>query len=302
MPSAPEGAPGRRLSVVLASVESERNLARALAALDEACRDHDAEIIVVDASRDDSAVIARDSHVPSLVVDRPPGTITPHLWAEGIRRSSGRWVALTTGHCIVPRNWVRGLVDALERGAGAAGSGLLPADDLDAVDLAVFFLRYHGFIGLTRGPVRAADELPGDNAAYPGDELRTVVREPRTGFFEVEYHRVLRRRGASLMAVPSATARFGRSFPLGTISRHRFDHGRQFGEWRTRAGGESRVAIVAKAPLVPMVLYGRAWGHVKRSPELRRAFLRSSIVFLLLAAAWAGGEAAGAIAGAPSHG
>jgi len=299
MSQSPTGSMRPALSIVVASVESERNLPRALHALDDAGDGTGAEVIVVDASTDSSADIARSSHVPSMVIDRPPGTLTPHLWAEGIRRSSGRWIALTTGHCIVPRGWGTALVTTLEGGAAAAGAGLLPGRSLGTIDLAVFFLRYHTFIDLTAGDGRPVEEIPGDNAAYRGDDLRTVVTAPDSGFFEVEHHRELRRRGEAIVAVPAATAHFGRSFPLATILRHRFEHGRRFGAWRTRVRGEHRLGLIAKAPLVPAVLWSRAWANVKGTADLRRAFLRSSPLFLTLACAWAVGEAAGGLIGSP---
>ena len=289
------------LSVVLASIEAERNLARALEAIAVACRDIVVEVIVVDASTDASSQIARESHVPTLVVEREPGTIAPYLWSDGIRRSRGTWVALTTGHCVVPPDWARSLVAALETDAGAAGSGLLPLEECGLTDLAVFFLRYHAFVPLVIGDVRPAPELPGDNAAYAGDDVRAAVTGASDGFFEVEHHRLLRRGGRTLLAVPRATARFGRSFPLRTILEHRFLHGRQFGAWRSRVDGASTVTLLVKAPLVPGVLFARALRSVSESSSLRLALLRCSIHFLLLASAWAVGEALGALQGASSH-
>lgn len=287
------------LSVVLASIESERNLAGALEALREACREVLSEIIVVDASTDESSRIAEASHVPSLVLERDPGTIAPYLWADGIRRSRGRWIALTTGHCVVPPDWARSLISVLEGEVDAVGAGLVPLEECRATDLAVFFLRYHGFLPLTRGEARPAHEVPGDNAAYPGDALRALVASEDVGFFEVEHHATLRRDGRPIFAVPAATAGFGRSFPLGTILMHRFLHGRQFGAHRTRVGGESIASLLCKTPLVPVVLLSRAWRSLRVMPELRPSLIASSIHFLLLASAWALGEATGAVLGTP---
>jgi hypothetical protein len=104
------------------------------------------------------------------------------------------------------------------------------------------------------------------------------------------------------VAVPAATAGFGPSYPFGTIARHRFEHGRHFGAWRTREGGESTLRVAAPAPLVPFALLARAGRRALRLPGHRRSFLGASPWFLALATAWAAGEAAGALAGPPRPG
>jgi len=285
------------LSVVLASVESRRSIECAVRALTATCRSLKTEIIVVDASRDCSAEIVCRTDPDATVLTRPPGTITPDLWGDGIRASSGQWVILTTGHCVVPEGWAPALVKALSGGAAAAGAGLKPTEEAGIVDLAVFFLRYHAFVGITEGGIRTTREIPGDNAAYRGDQIRAYLESRGRGFFEVEYHRTLRETGGDVVAVPVAAAEFGHSFPLGTILRHRFAHGRQFGAWRTRQGGESSIGLALKAPLVPAVLLARARRNVLGNPELRRGLRRAGLPFLLLASAWAVGEAVGAILG-----
>jgi Glycosyl transferase family 2 len=282
---------------VLASVEAEENIEASLHALQRTCRGTNSEIIVVDASQDRSAEIARAAAGPFVVLTMPVGTITPHLWGEGVRRSTGRWVALTTAHCIVPEAWLSELDTALDGGAAAAGAGLLPDTSADFVDLAVFFLRYHAFVEITTGPQRPTPEVPGDNAAYCGEAARDFVADPSAGFFEIDFHRKLRTDGRLIVAVPPATAVFAKASGLRTMARHRFLHGRQFGAWRTRSGGESRLLMVLKAPFVPAVLMLRAWRNVRAVPGLRTDLVRAAVAFLFLATAWSMGEAAGAVSG-----
>lgn len=280
---------------MVSSVESGRTIAEAVQALSASCAGLQHEILVMDASHDRSAELAERSGSACAVRRFAPGTLAPELWAEGIRLSRGRVVALTTGHCIVPRPWARVLLEAvLDPAVAGAGSGLLPARDLSAVDCAVFYLRYSAFLDLTSGGNRPVREIPGDNAAYRGDALRGYVRG-RTGFWEVEYHREIRSRGEVLLAVPAASVAFGRSFPFEVILRHRFDHGRHFGEWRVREGGESRWRVLAAVPLVPMVLLGRSARRALRRPGHRLGFAAASAPLLGLAAAWAMGEGVGAL-------
>jgi hypothetical protein len=280
---------------VVGSIESERSIDRCLSSVERACRTLASELIVVDASRDRTAERARVRD-DVTVVTRPPGTLVPDLWAEGIGRSKGRWVALTTGHCTVSPGWATALTGALREGASGAGAGLRPNPDVGATDRAVFHLRYGAFLGLTGGVRRTVDDLPGDNAAYVGDELRAFLEaRPGRGFWEIEYHAEVRDRGGRLVAVPEATAGFGPAFPFGTILHHRFVHGRHHGGWRVREDGQSRWRVLLPAPLVPFVLLGRAARRSLRHPEHRRSLLVGAAPFLALSAAWAAGEAVGAV-------
>jgi Glycosyl transferase family 2 len=302
------GGPGHRdetrrpdLSVVVASVESAHTIAAALDALTRSCGDMSHEIFVVDASRDRSAELAGAYGGPVQVVDHPVGTLVPSLWADGIRRSSGRWVALSTGHCVVPDGWAEAMVRGLEMGAAGVGAGLRPLPGIRAVDRAVFFLRYTGFLEITRGSARSVPDLPGDNVAYPGDSVREFMSRTDRGFWELEYHGELIDAGGELWVEPNATAGFGRSFRFTTIMRHRFDHGRHFGSWRASEGREGRWRVVLPAPLVPLVLLARVTSRVRAFPEIRVGLVTAIPPFLALATAWAVGEAIGALTASRSE-
>ena len=288
--------PDLAFSVVVGSVEAARSIDRCLEAIRRACRGLASEVIVVDASRDDTAERVRRSHPEVTLVTLPPDTLIPHLWAEGIRRSRGRFVALTTGHCIVPEGWARDLLGPLRAGADGAGAGLFLRPEATAVDRAVFYLRYSAFLAPGGDPAApGAMDIPGDNAAYRGDSLRRFVGETEDGFWELEYHGFLLDRHGELVRVPSAAAGFGRSFPLGTILRHRYAHGRHFGRWRVREGGETRWRILAAGPLVPAVLVLRIARRVLRRGGHLFSFLKATPALLLLAKAWAAGEVVGAL-------
>jgi len=288
------------LTIIVASVEAAHTLAQALDAFSATCKHIAHEIIVVDASKDTSAKVAREHRSSPQVVEYPPDTLVPHLWADGIRRSRGRWVALSTGHCVVPLPWATSLIAALDDGSRGAGAGLLPLPHIRAVDRAVFFLRYSGFLEQTRGETRPAADIPGDNAAYRGDEIRSFVASGVDGFWELEYHEVIAEANdGGLVAVPAATAGFGIAFPFLTILRHRFDHGRHFGAWRATEGGEGRLRVLLPSPLVPLVLLRRTFARVRAFPELRGELIQALMPFLILAGAWAAGEGLGALFGAP---
>jgi glycosyltransferase involved in cell wall biosynthesis len=293
------------VSVVIASVESVHTIGRCIDSIRRALSGVNAEVIVVDASHDGTAKVASESLGRGRVVQCAPGTLTPELWATGIAQTTGRIVALTTGHFVVEPTWISSLSSALTgRTVGAAGHVDL-ADDATVTDWAVFYLRYSEFLnepGQTLGEAsgRAVRGIPADNAAYDGDAVRRFVRTSGEGFWEVEFHRQAHAEGRALALVRGATAWFGRSFPFSTILAHRFHHGRHAGAWRAQHGERSALVILLAAPVVPLLLALRVWQRLRLSAPHRRRFLRSLPQFMTLAASWAAGEALGALRGGPA--
>ena len=282
---------------MVGSVESERAIRRSLESLQRSLAGISSEVIVVDASRDKSADIAEEVLGTSAVIRCPVGTLTPALWARGIERTKGQTVALTTGHFVFPESWASELIAGVSTGVkGVAGTFAL-SDATSVTDWAVFYLRYSEFLVEPSGVDAGIHNIPADNAAYEGEAIRQHVTTMTDGFWEVEYHRRLREVGGKLALVPRATAVYDRSFPLGTIVGHRFRHGRHAGAWRSATGQRSAVFVAAASPLVPFALASRVWRRVRHLDGHRARFMRSLPQFLLLASAWAAGEAVGAVMG-----
>jgi hypothetical protein len=229
----------------------------------------------------------------------PAGTLTPHLWAEGYRHATGRIVAFTTGHCLVSRQWASTLIEAIRSGAAGAGGPIVLSPEASALDAAIYFLRYSAFTPKQLGAGRISGEIAGDNAAYGRQWLDRHAGSFASGFWEMDFHRLLRGDGGWLAGVPSASIEFGRSFPVGTIVRHRFAHGTHFGASRVRGGTRTVWQIVLAAPIVPFVLAARAAGRTVEDVPSAVRFATALPWFLVLAAAWAVGEAWGGVKRAP---
>ena len=93
--------------------------------------------------------------------------------------------------------------------------------------------------------------------------------------------------------MPGAVVEYSRSFRASTILHHRYAHGQQFGSGRVTGGSRKAWQVLLAAPLVPLVLAVRAAPHAARAPHPWR-FLLALPWFVLLAGAWAAGEAVGA--------
>jgi glycosyltransferase involved in cell wall biosynthesis len=282
------------VSVVVACVEAARSIDRCLASIEAAGRGYRTEIIVVDASTDGTADRAR-AHRGVTVLEHPPDTLVPELWGAGFRVSRGPAVVFTIGHVIVPPEWLAALLEGLKHAEGVGGPlTLAPASG--PVDWAVFYLRYSAFLPHQLPEGHLEGEIAGDNAAYRRRALEAEDDSLVDGFWEVEFHRRLRRAGGRLAGRGRAAVQFTYSAPLACIARHRFDHGRHFGAQRV-AHGASALRVAAAAPLVPLVLALRAARRVLPARSYRTRFIASLPVFLALASAWAAGEAVGAVFG-----
>jgi hypothetical protein len=285
------------LSVIVAQAEPDAPLSQCLAALDRACRNVHAEIVVVQASG-----IAPESvpvcHTPSSTLRLADRPLVPQLWSQGLAVARGRYIAFTLANCEVSDGWAASAIAALQAGASGVAGPIACAPGVGLVNRAVYFLRYSSF-----GPSRIADadvpgEIPGDNAVYPREALerhRDVVAE---GFWEVLFHRRLRREGGRLCTRRAVSARFLGGVSLRQAVRHRFAHGRHFGAWRAGECHRPRWQIVVAAPAVPFLLGFRAASRVMRSAPDRWSFVFALPAFLVVASAWASGEAVGALYGA----
>ena len=282
------------LSVVIAATDAGRSIRECLRRFQVACAGLQAELLVVEGSRDDTPLqVARCEGVRLLRM--PPDTLTPRLWAEGYRQSSGRVVAFTTGHCLARPGWGAAMMAALDAGASGAGGPLTLASEAGPLDWAIFFLRYSRFTPDQIGSGRISGEIAGDNAAYRRDALDRHAATFSDGFWEIDFHRLVRADGGWLAAVPAAAVEFGRSFRLGTILRHRYAHGRQLAVSRIRGGTRRPWQIVLAAPLVPFLLAARAASRILPAAGNRARFVGALPWFLLLASSWALGEAVGGV-------
>jgi hypothetical protein len=277
------------LSVIVGSQDAAGSLGECLAALVESCAGIDAEILVVDASADDSADVAR-SFPGVRVTCLPVGTLVPALWGAGLRQARGRVVAFTIAQCLVEAGWARSLLHGIAAGAVGVAGRLDVRPGTGATGRATFYLRYSAWLATPDGPAR---EIPGDNAAYEHQALRAVRDSAGAPFWEVEAHERFRALGRTLVVQPGATAWFTDDTPLGTMAARRFAHGRHSGTFRVRSGIRTRWQMLLGAPLVPLVLLVRVGRRVARAPGHAPGFLSSLGAFLVLATAWAVGEAIG---------
>jgi hypothetical protein len=282
---------GCELTVIVGSLDAGTCLSECLEALQSACAGIDAEILVIDGSAGPSLDLVRKRFSSARFLSMPSGTLVPALWGRGLREARGRIVAFTIAQCRVGAGWARTLIEGIRAGAAGVGGPIAVRPGTSATGRATFYLRYSAWLNGSGGMVR---EIAGDNAAYDHAALRMVRSDVSEAFWEVEAHARFRELGRTLMMHPGATAWFTDDTGLVTMAARRFAHGRHSGAFRVRDGIRTRWQMLVSAPLVPFVLLARVARRVVLARGHAVSFVTSLGAFLILASAWAAGEAIGA--------
>ena len=187
------------------------------------------------------------------------------------------------------------MLSALAAGAAGAGGPIDLEPGSDAATAATYFIRFSAFSPhLWRAPGPARD-VAGDNAAYQREALLRHADLLGEGFWEVEFHRRFERDGNTLRMEPGARASMVGPIAFGPVLRQRYHHAKEFGRSRVERHGEWRLKLLLSAPLVPIRLVSRVAFRALSVSEKRRPFFGALPRLVLLSAAWAAGEATGAI-------
>lgn len=289
-----------QVSVVVASIEARATVAASLARFLEEVG-MDGEVILVDASSDGTADRVRELFPGLRVIRRPPGTLAPELWRDGLNASEAPWVAFSTAQMIPAQGWLNSLRGCLEMtGAAAVGGPIEPGHGLSPADRAVYLLRYVNYLRPLPQVERA--EPPGDNALYRRASLVGLESLWETGFWEVEVHRKLRERGASLAMAEDAVVEFQGGGGLRLAVRQRREHARHYGAARGgRMNWAERLLRSVAAPLVPAILVRRITATLAKRGRGIGPWLPAVPSLSLLLAAWSAGETAGTWLGPPSR-
>lgn len=246
-------------------------------------------------------VVARVAF-PRTIADRfpwvcwrsaPSWSLTPHLWAEGMRQARGEVIALTTSQFLPATDWAQRIGQAYSTGLWSAVGGRIdPPRRQGATAWATYFLRYSAYLNYDRP--QPVPDLAGDNAAYRREALDRHPAWQKNGFWEQDLHQALRAEGEELRFDPAIRVVQQGSLGFWCFIGQRWRHGQQFGQ--TRMCGRSlafRAAGLLAAPLVPAVLLARIVGRVARSRRDFGPFLLALPLLLCFVLAWATGEACG---------
>jgi hypothetical protein len=246
-------------------------------------------------------VVGRESP-PSEILNRfpwirwlqgSPEMLIPHLWSIGITQSRGKIVALSTSRFVPDADWIKRICGAHARLASAGiGGAIKPPVKENMTAWAIYFLRYSAYLNYTRE--QTVDEIAGENASYKRDSLSAHWAAFADGFWEPEFHRLLKTDGETLWFVPGISITQGTPLRVSCFCRQRFQHGRHFGRERIRESpAMMRLVRILTSPLIPFVLLAKIFGRVIASRRYFWQLLLSLPILVVFIGAWTMGEIVG---------
>lgn len=283
---------GPHVSIVVGTKNTEKSIVACIWSLLAQAEAAQAEIIVADASTDNTADLVSAEYPQVKLLRNQTDELVPVLWKQGLEASQAPIVAFTIGQCIPSADWLSHILRVLEGSAVAVGGPLAGPKGGSRLDWGLYFSRYSRFLPSGKqGPV---EDVAGDNAAYKRVALERCRSEWEMGFWENLVNARLRANGEILLWEPGMAVKFAVAENLGDIIRNRFRHGRHYASTRLDNTLPKRVLRIAAAPLLVPVLLTRIYRRVREGqPGWLRQFWRSLPVILVILATWSAGEMSG---------
>src|SRR5258708_17021133 len=277
------------LSIVVAVTGGSPILGSCLTALEAQTSGIAAEILVIDGTKSGTAAGCSPNSGSVRILQLPAHPEVPVRWQAGIEASRARIIALLVESCIPGRDWVQQVLQAHQADCAVIGGAIDLAPTLGAVDSAIYFCRYSGYM-----PPFAAtllDDLPGNNCSYKRATLTGVQDEWADGFWETFVHRKMRAQGDRLLCVPEILVHCVGSASGLSFLRVRFNHGRRFAARRaTEMSRKQRTLRALVFPLVPFVMLLRIATRVWEKRRYRAGFLPCVPLLLIFLTACTTGE------------
>jgi len=276
------------LSVVVPFVNQPADLADCLAALDAARQGLELEALVVD--RQGKAASVAVSRAPWVRVLEAPSTASiPEMRFLAFREASGAVVAVIEDHVIVPPEWARSMLAAIQADRDVAGGGLRNLATSTLVDRAAFLSEYGPYLDPVDG-VRP----PGNNIGYRRSVLAGYLKVAAEGAWENRLHGALERDGISLACLPELVAGHKLHLSVGAYTSQRYLFSRSWAGIRHRGAPLAQRMVAGLASLaLPPVLLWRMVSTVWRKSGHRRELPRSLPLMAWFATVWAVGEVVG---------
>lgn len=255
------------------------------------------EVLLVDASGSPESARLVEGWKNVRLLSAPAGRLAPHLWRDGLIATNAEIIAFTTAHMTPCLGWLSALkAQLLRTDAAGVGGPIAPGSNLSATDRAVALLRYANYFPEASSSTLDKTDPPGDNALYHRELLMAVEPAWLEGFWEVGVHEALRNRGETLSMAASAVVTFEGGVGLASMIRQRLRHGWRYGAGRSRGLSlPVRLARVVATPLVPPLLCGRILRVLRARKMALRPWAPALPGLVLLAVAWAAGEALGTL-------
>lgn len=276
------------VSVVIPSFNAIRTIDACLGALYSQRTSHSYEVILVDSSRDETAVLAGRKYPECRVIRRFRRTYPGAARNMGIQASKGRIIAFTDADCIVDTRWIESIVEIHRQNPEYAviGGAVWNGTGKNPVGMAEYLVEFNEFT-----PFRKEGEarfLPTCNLT-----ARRGVFDPMNNFKDVVkgsdtlFGKALQNRGERILFTPRLKVVHRNRTLLGAFLKNQYDLG--YGSALIRREAEMTGSFLVKRryliPLLPFLRFFSISSRLLReqSPFLRYLLLEMPLVWTGLA-------------------
>jgi GT2 family glycosyltransferase len=283
------------LSVVVASYNSKRTIARCLSSLESQVTDGDFEVVVVDSSTDGTARVVEEEFPQVRLCRFSDRKYCGDARNIGVALARGDIIAFTDADCTADSQWVDEILKAHESSQLAIGGAIANADPSGVVGWAAYFCEFSQWMPGT-GP-RWLDDIAGANMSYKKEAFgRYGPFLEGTYCSDTDFHWRLGQDAHRLRFVPQIVVSHYSISSLREFMEHEFDHGRSFARVRIRGQGFStprRLAYVVLSPLIPLrILLKVLLNNIRNRIYLPR-FIRALPLVVAGVLSWSAGEVVG---------
>lgn len=278
-------------SVLIASWSGETALRRCLESLIPQIGDE--EVIVAFGGGRRPALSMEERFGNVRFISAPADATVFQLRAAAVHAARGRSIAMVEDHSVVSSGWLQSLMSARTAGALICGGPIENDSESSGYDWALYFAEYGRFMP----PVQEGEVsvLSGANISYDREMLWTCHSIWESSFYESDVNAALTDAGHQLRMIPHAIVTARIRMRLIEATKHLFDGGVHFGNFRaTRSQSFARFLWLIASVAIPFVtLFRIVRAVVARRPQRLLPLLRSSLPLIMLLCAWSLGEAVG---------
>lgn len=280
------------LTIIVAEAAGNPDFTATLGALEVACVGILTEVVLV--RPPGPPPIRGFESLDIREVASPIESLVPDRWGIGVREAKGANFACLTSELLVRPEWAATLLSAMTTQVGGTGAAIALDASASITAGAIYLIRFQAFLPSDEGGAWRLDNIPGDGAVYSREAVMAYPELLAHGFWEAEFHRRFRNEGREMRYWNKPLSSYRTSLGLGDAMKIRARHASGYGWTRVVEHGEPAIRLLLAAPVVPIVLVARIFRRAGRSRGMLRHAILSLPAVLVLAVAWAWGEATGA--------
>jgi glycosyltransferase involved in cell wall biosynthesis len=283
-------------SIIIASVNGLPTIAECLQAIEKQGLGSEAEIIVVDATKGETAKFITENfpHVKLIELNERLGI--PEMRAIGMREATGDYLIVTEDHCIAHANWFEEFSKAHKAGYKVVGGAVENGSPARLVDWAVFLCEYSSFMPpIFNGE---AEFVAGNNVSYERTIIEQIDESVKEDFWEYFLQAEMRKKNIKFLSTPSIVIDHKKEFGFFYFLSQRFHYSRSFAGMRRRLSTPlQQLVYLFYTPISPFHLTWRIVKNVWQKKRNRRELILSLPFLTAFICSYAIGELTGQLFG-----